>query len=339
MAGRYGPGSMSRRVETSTIEAVGERLFAPGAAHGCSLALVVMVDGSVAAERYGVQPATPFGPAVDIGPQSPLVSWSMAKSITHAMFGLLHADGLIDLARPAPVPSWTGTPKDAITVLDLLEMRPGLRFVEDYVDGAVSHCLEMLFGSGADDVAAYAAALPLDHPPGSVWNYSSGTTNILCRIAGDRIGGGQAGTDHYLRTRLFGPAGMTSASPRFDAAGTFIGSSYVDATARDFASFGELYRHDGVVDGKRVLPAGWTDHARVAVAADPTNGLHYGRHWWMFPEFPGSLAALGYEGQYIVVVPDRGLTLVHLGKVPAESRPALVESLRAIVRAVEADGR
>ena len=128
--------------------------------------------------------------------------WSMAKSITHAAVGILVGDGLLDVDAPAAVPEWRGTDKEAITLLDLLEMRPGLRFVEDYVDAGVSQRLEMLFGDGSDDHAvtrrardhaAYAAALPLDHPPGTVWNYSSGTTNIICGILGTIVGGGEQG--------------------------------------------------------------------------------------------------------------------------------------------------
>src|SRR4029077_269867 len=100
--------------------------------------------------------------------------------------------------------------------------------------------------------------------------------------------------------RLFGPAGMTSAIAKFDDAGDFVGSSYVYATARDFARFGELYRHDGVLDsgsGVRILPAGWRDHARTKVAHDPEHGFDYGRHWWMWPQLPGSLSCHGYQGQ------------------------------------------
>jgi CubicO group peptidase (beta-lactamase class C family) len=130
---------------------------------------------------------------------------------------------------------------------------------------------------------------------------------------------------------------MQSAEPRFDDAGTWVGSSYVDATARDFARFGELYRNDGIVDGDRILPEGWVDHGRTFVAHDPADGVpggfDYGRHWWMWPEFPGSIAAHGYEGQYIVVVPDRELVVVHLGKTDAAVRPALIAQLHELVRA------
>jgi CubicO group peptidase (beta-lactamase class C family) len=323
------------------LEPIVEDLFARPPDQGVSLALVVVQGGEVVAERYGTQPDTAFGPGGPVDADTPLISWSTAKSMTHAAVGVLVGDGRLDPAAPAAVPAWRGTPKERITLLDLLEMRPGLRFVEDYVDGERSHCIDMLFGAGNADHAAYAADLPLDHEPGTVWNYSSGTTNIVCRIIGDVVGGGEDGMREFLRTRLFDPLGMTSADPRFDAAGTWVGSSYVYATARDFARFGELYLRDGVVDAgsagrRRVLPQGWVDHGRTVVAHDPADGIPggfgYGRHWWTWPAFPGSMAAHGYEGQYVVVVPDRDLVLVHLGKTDAAVRPGLVASLHEIVR-------
>ncbi len=320
-------------------------LFARPPEEGVSLAVAAMVDGKLVHDRYGA----------DTHADTTLISWSMAKSMVHAAIGILVLDGRLDVDAPAPVPAWARTDKERITVLDLLEMRSGLRFVEDYVDGDVSHCLAMLFGEGVDDHAGYAADLPLDHEPGAVWNYSSGNSNILARIIGDVVGdvaGDRGGDDagdrggdrgegvaQFLRDRLFDPCGMTSATPKFDTAGTWVGSSYVYATARDFARFGELYRRDGVTpDGRRILPEGWAEHGRTFVAHDPTDdlrdGLDYGRHWWMWPQFPGSMAAHGFEGQYTVVVPDRRLTLVHLGKTPAHARRNLFDALVRIVRAV-----
>jgi CubicO group peptidase (beta-lactamase class C family) len=321
-----------------------DAIFARPADEGISLAMVVVHDGEIVAERYGTQPETPFGPAIELAPDTTLISWSMAKSMTHAAVGLLVGDGVLDLSAPAAVPDWVGTDKAAITLLDLLEMRPGLRFVEDYVDGDVSHCIAMLFGEGAADMAGYAFALPLDHPPGTFWNYSSGTTNIIARILGDVVGGGRTGMETFLRERLFGPVGMTSAIPKFDDTGTWVGSSYVYATARDFARFGELYRNDGIAgSGERVLPAGWADHGRTFVAHDDTGagrfGFDYGRHWWMWPEFPGSIAAHGYEGQYTVVVPDRQLTVVHLGKTLTDQQPALVAAIGELIESIPVTSR
>jgi CubicO group peptidase (beta-lactamase class C family) len=290
-----------------------------------------------------VQPANIFEPEKVITARTPLPSWSVAKSITHAVVGILVGDGLLDVDAPAAVPEWQGTEKQAITLLDLLEMRSGLQFVEDYVDDGISNALEMLFSDGVTDYGAYAAALPLEHPPGRVWNYSSGTTNIICRILGAVVGGGQAGMERFLHERLFGPSGMDTAEPRFDEAGTWIGSSYVYASARDFARFGELYRNDGVTaSGARVLPAGWVDHGRVFVAHDPEAagryGFDYGRHWWMWPEFPGSIAAHGYEGQFVVVVPDRQLTVVHLGKTVREVQTPLVGALADLIASFPVTG-
>ncbi len=318
----------------ATILQIADELFAADAPHGVSLALLVMQRGELVFEEYGVQPDSVFAPGGAVVPETTLISWSMAKSITHAAVGILVGDGLLDLDRPAPVPGWQGTPKEAITLLDLLEMRSGLEWVEDYVDDTVSHCIAMLFGDGQGDMAAYAAALPLVRRPGSTWNYSSGTTNIICRIIGDVVGGGREGMEAFLRDRLFAPAGMQSAISKFDTSGTFVGSSYVYATARDFARFGELYRNDGMVDGHRLLPQGWADHARTFVASDE-NQFDYGRHWWMWRDQPGSLACHGYEGQFCVVVPDRELVVVHLGKCPEEQADELTTRLRTIVNSVE----
>ena len=317
------------------LEAGADDLFGRPSDEGISLALVVVQGGELVLERYGVRPGNLFQPAEEaVTAATPLISWSTAKSMVHAAVGILVAEGLVDPLDPAPVPEWAGTEKVAITTLDLLEMRSGLAFVEDYIDGTSSNCLDMLFGAGVADHAAYAAALPLDHPPGTVWNYSSGTTNILCRIVGDVIGGGEAGMRAFLDQRLFGPAGMFDADPSFDAAGTWVGSSYVHAPARQFARFGELYRLDGVVGERRVLPAGWLDHARTTIAHDPESGFGYGRHWWTWPDQPGSLAAHGYEGQYVLVLPERDAVVVHLGKTDATVRPRLVARLRQLVETI-----
>ena len=141
-----------------TITEGADELFAPEAAHGVSLALLVMHRGAVVFERYGMQPDTTFGPGGPVDAGTTLISWSMAKSITHAAVGILVGDGALQLDRPAAVAGWTGTEKAAITLQDLLDMRSGLHWVEDYVDETVSHCIEMLFGSGQHDMAAYAAA-------------------------------------------------------------------------------------------------------------------------------------------------------------------------------------
>ena len=325
------------------LEQLVDEMFDRPDVEGHSLALVNQQGGSIVAERYGTQPANDFQPAVELDAHSTLISWSMAKSITHAAVGILVADGRIDIGAPASVPEWKGTPKEAISMLQLLEMRSGLRFVEEYVDGTVSNCIEMLFGDGGPSHAAYAASQPLDHEPGTVWNYSSGTTNIIARIIGDIVSGGPGGDPgnratamrSFLSERLFKPTGMTTAEPKFDGAGDFVGSSYVYASARDFASFGELYRHRGVTDlgnGAQILPSGWAAHAAVQVATDDESGFGYGRHWWSWPDVPGSYSCHGYEGQFIVVAPGSDVVLVHLGKTDISVAPALRARLGALLQ-------
>jgi CubicO group peptidase (beta-lactamase class C family) len=339
-------------VSTPSLEEQVEDLMGRPAEQGSTLALVVAVGGSVVADAHGRHPETPFGPARDVSADDTLISWSMAKSMTHALVGIAVDDGIVELDRPAPVPEWRGTAAESISLLHLLEMRSGLAFVEDYVDGESSDCIHMLFSGaearGVHDMGAYAATRSLIHAPGDVWSYSSGTTNIICRILGDAVAGGsvadvgserrRAAMERFMVDRLLVPAGMRSATARFDGSGTFIGSSFVYATARDYLSFGELYRRDGVTaDGTRVLPPGWRDHGRTVVAHDPDgagpDGFDYGRHWWVWPDIPGSMAAQGYQGQFVLVVPEWDLTLVHLGVTDVAVAPGLVSRLGRISRA------
>jgi CubicO group peptidase (beta-lactamase class C family) len=252
-------------------------------------------------------------------------------------------DGRIDVTAPAPVAEWQGSPRAAITWQDLLEMRSGLEWVEDYVDGEKSHVIDMLFGNGVADHGAYAAALPLVEPIGTVWNYSSGTTNILCRCIGDILcrdivhETAQVREERFLNflsTRLFEPLNMSSAIAKCDAAGNFVGSSYVYATARDFMKFGELYMNGGavVVDGTRrqLLPDYWVNHARTVVANDSATETQYGAHWWVWPQCENSLVATGYEGQYTAIIPEKELVMVRLGKTDISLRPAVLHQLQQI---------
>jgi CubicO group peptidase (beta-lactamase class C family) len=309
--GPFDPG-----VDGDRVGRLLDRAFGPDADPSLhqTLAAVVVHRGRLVAERY--HPG--------VGPGDTLISWSMAKSVTHALIGLLVADGRLAVDEPAPVPAWSGTgdPRRRITVQHLLTMTSGLRFVEDYVDDRVSDVIEMLFGRGRHDVAGFAAGLPLEHPPGTVFNYSSGTTNILAGVA-RHVAGGEEAVRDLLYQRLFEPIGMRSAAARFDAAGTFIGSSFLYCTARDFARFGLLYARGGVWDGTSVLPHGWADHARTPIAVPTGEDCHYGAHWWLWESATSVFAAHGYEGQYLAVAPDRDVVLVRLGKTPAEHRPAV----------------
>jgi CubicO group peptidase (beta-lactamase class C family) len=295
---------------------------------------VVIHRGRLVAERYAGELERWDGPSEKIGPDTRFLSWSMAKSMLHAIVGTLVGDGRLTLDAPAPVPAWhgVGDPRRAITLQDLLEMRDGLDFVEEYIVGSRSDVIDMLFGSGQDDVAAFAEAKPLAVEPGSRFNYSSGTSNVISAIVARTVGRGDD-YESYLQRRLFQPIGMTSAVPGFDKAGTWVASSMVQATARDLARFGYLYLRDGLWDGHRLLPEGWVDHGRLPHSVDPEDGDLYGAHWWVVGDEYGSFRSSGYEGQSILVSPALDLVVVRLGKTPTERGPHLEHWRRRVVAA------
>lgn len=289
---------------------------------GQTHALLFVHRGRLVAEGYDAEHDS----------DSKLVSWSMAKSITHALAGILIREGRLDPEAPLAIPTWreAGDPRGSITLEHLFRMVDGLDFVEEYVPGSVSHVIEMLFEAGKQDVAGYAAARPAKHPPGSLWNYSSGTSNIVARLLGEAVGGSESGMRAFMEKQLFEPLGIRDAEPRFDAAGTFIGSSYVFATAQDFARFGLLYLRDGVWEDRRILPEGWVDHARRPT---PASSGQYGAHWWLAEDGSGRFHASGFLGQYIVVDPARDLVVVRLGATDASLRANVVHTLAKAVHA------
>jgi len=302
-----------------------DRAFDESGPLATSYAVVVVHRGRLVAERYGGALEHFDRPPEPVTAETPLLSWSMAKSMLHAVVGILVGDRRLDLDAPANVPEW-GAPDDprhAITLRQLLAMRDGLDFVEDYVDERVSDVIHMLFGVGQGDMAHFAADRPLAAAPGTRFNYSSGTTNIISSVVARVVGPGEPYA-RFLHERLFSPIGMRSADPEFDEAGTWVASSYVRTTARDFARFGLLYLRDGVWDGDRLLPAGWVDDARTMVSEDPVDGP-YGAHWWgVAGDTLGTFRASGYEGQSIALCPALDLMIVRLGQTPTVHDPELV---------------
>ena len=226
-------------------------------------AVIIVRHGRVVAERYNGAKEHFDRPPEEITASTPLISWSMAKSVTHFLVGQLVDARQLDPDARAPVPEWAdpSDPRHEIRLRDLLAMRDGLDYIEDYVDGESSNVIEMLFGDGRPDVAGYTARRPLKHAPGSFFNYSSGTTNILSRLVADHVGYGDA-YRRFMHERLFGPLGMTSAEATFDDRGVFIGSSFVHATAQDFAKFGLLYLRGGEWDGRALLSREWAGTAQ-----------------------------------------------------------------------------
>ena len=184
-------------------------------------AVIVLVGGKIVAERY----------AEGITPNTRLLAWSMAKTFTNALTGILVGQGRLDIHKPAPVPEWSkaGDLRAAITIDELLRMSSGLSFFEDYTEHPISDVNQMLFLES--DMAGYAARQPDAANPDSVWNYSSGSTNIVSRVIRQSFGGDEAYWAFPYRA-LFSPLGMTSAEWGVDTSGTYVGSSYIYATAR-----------------------------------------------------------------------------------------------------------
>ena len=273
-------------------------------------AIVVVQDGRIVAERYA--------PGFD--KDTRLLGWSMSKSATATLVGTFIASGALKLDTPPPVPEWTvaGDPRAKITLRQLLNMSSGLSFNEPYDPGSDSTA--MLFSS--HDMAGYAASRPLAHPPGTVWAYSSGTANILSRLAFLKAGGTLKAYEAYAQAHLFGPAGMTSATFEPDETGNFVGSSYLYATARDWARFGLLYLNRGTINGVRIVPESFADFVCTPAPADPRKG--YGGQFWLngfdkpgvreFPHLPTDYcAAEGHNDEFVAIFPTRRAVIVRLG--------------------------
>jgi CubicO group peptidase (beta-lactamase class C family) len=248
------------------------------------------------------------------------MGWSMAKSVVNALVGILVKEGLLTLDDPALVPEWHG-PEDrrgSITLDHLLRMSSGLRFDED-MSTPMADVIRMLLASG--DMAKYAAQKELTNTPGTKWQYSSGTTNIIAQVIRNAL---QDDAEYlsFPRRALFDRIGMAGVVLETDAAGTFVGSSFMYATARDWARLGMLYLQDGVWDGERVLPDGWVTYTTSPAPANPQR--HYGAHFWLEvpAEYSGegsplpkdAFHAAGHEAQFVTIVPSHDAVVVRLGR-------------------------
>ena len=242
----------------------------------------------------------------------------MAKSVTNALVGILVREGNLSVTDPAPVRAWQSDERQRITINDLLRMQSGLLWSENYF--TVSDVSRMIFL--AEDMSKEAARQPLAHPPGQKWLYSSGTTNVLSQIIRETVGEEQHLAFPYRA--LFNHLGMSSAVWETDLSGTFVGSSYLLATARDWAKFGQLYLNDGIWQGQRVLPEGWVNYTTTPVPFAPQR--QYGAHFWLnvgeaadpadrpFPDAPtDTYFAQGFDGQNVFIIPSRQLVIVRAG--------------------------
>jgi CubicO group peptidase (beta-lactamase class C family) len=296
------------RVETkSTIDQVLQdaALLGPGAR-----AIVVVDHGRIVGERY----------APGFAATTPLLGWSMTKTVTAGVIGMLVKDGKLSLDQAGFWPGNDG--REKIRLSDLLAMSSGLQWNEAY--GAVSDVTSMLYLQ--PDMAAFARAPSLAHPPGETWLYSSGTAVILARIAQDAQPEDLAS---YINVRLFGPLGMTTATIEPDEHGSLVGSSYMYATARDWARYGEFLLQDGVWEGQQLLPAGYV--AMMATPVPASRGQYGKGQTWLWgsdaatpgvnPDTafgipPDTFWMSGHDGQSVTIIKSRQLVIVRLGLTP-----------------------
>jgi len=274
-------------------------------------AIVVIDHGRLVAERY----------SAGFSATTPLLGWSMTKSVLAGLVGILVKEGQLTLDQSA---GWSdaGDARGRIHIADLLSMTSGLRFNEAY--GAVSDVTRMLYLQ--PDAAGFARDQPLQHPPGEVWSYSSGSANILSRIVQDAAG--KLGAT-VARAKLFDPLGMTTATIETDEDGTLVGSSYMYATARDWARYGQFLLQGGVWQGQELLPAGYV--AMMATPVAPSGGQYGQGLVWLWGSdalVPGqnpdtafgipadSFWMEGHDGQSIAIIPSRQLVIVRLGLTP-----------------------
>ena len=302
-------------------------------------AFLVMRDGEVVLERYA--------PGYDRDTR--FIGWSMSKSVTSVLAGLMVADGRLALDEPVPVAAWrqSGDPRGAITLRQLLQMSSGLRHTEAGDPPYESDEVRMLFLDGRDDMAAYAESQPLEAKPGERFQYSTNSSVILSDIMTRQLTRSadparrRTAMAEYVKGRLLVPLGLDSMKPEFDAAGTLIGGSFIHANARDWASFGEFLRNRGAVDGNQILPRRWVRFMLTPSANDSAYGGHIwlnrhrpaGRNPVLFPDAgPDDIfACLGHLGQFVIVSPDQRLVVVRLGKTQDDVLAPVTAQLGRIV--------
>lgn len=314
--------------------AIAEAFEEPDPAHlRRTRAIVVVHKGRVVAERYA--------PGIDH--DTPLPGWSMAKSVLSALVGALAQEHDISLDASVPIAEWQapGDPRAAISLRHLLHMSSGLRFDEDMAN-PLADVTRMLLAER--DMAAFAANKELMAAPGTRWQYSSGSSNIVSLALRNILG-----EDEYRsfpEVALFDRLGMSSALIESDASGTFVGSSYMYATARDWARFGMLYLQDGILRNERILPEGWVAFTTTPAPADPREV--YGAHFWLSvpDEYNTSRASLpadafhavGHEGQFVTVIPSQSAVIVRLGKTRYANAWDHGTFVQTVLRVLEASG-
>lgn len=292
-----------REVDYEKLENVVKNAFdTPGMEDKRTRSLLVVYKDHIIAENY----------SEGFDKSTPILGWSMTKSITSTMYGILSRKGEIDVYEPADVPQWQKDERKNITYNDLLHMNSGLEWIEDY--NTMSDVTRMLFQKS--DMGAMQASKTLVGKPDSTWNYSSGTTNLLAGpLLKNKFSSQQEYLDFWYR-ELIDKIGMHSATIETDLSGTYVGSSYGWANTRDWAKFGLLYLNRGNWNGEQIIDSTWVDY--VSTPTNTSNG-RYGAQFWLnagghYPDAPRDLfSANGYQGQYVFIIPSKDLVIVRMG--------------------------
>lgn len=294
--------------DTLALKRITQKLMQEKGYNGNAFAFMVVYKGIPVVEAYQPQ----------FNSKTKFQSWSMAKSITNALVGVMIKEGRMDIMQPVNLPEWQNDDRKQITLKDLMQMQSGLKWNEDY--GARSDVTLMLYNE--PDFAHYTFTRPLEYPIGKKWLYSSGSTNIISFLIRKAINN-DANYYTFAKTHLFDKVGMRSALFEVDASGTQVGSSYLYATARDYARFGLLYLQDGMFNGQRILPEGWVKY--TTTAASDSKG-DYGALFWLnqakyYPSAPPDMfSCSGHEGQHIFIIPSKEMVVVVLGYSPKPDR-------------------
>jgi CubicO group peptidase (beta-lactamase class C family) len=301
-------------VDRALFEQAMETGFGPPEAR--TLALLVTYRGRVLGERYGE----------GIGIHTPLESWSMTKSLTGTLMGVLIEQGEYELWQPAPVPEWQspGDPRQEIRIGDIMRMSSGIRIRApqdpDY-DPALGYPDHLYLYTGPVDVYRYAATRPQQWSPNTVGRYRNTDpvlTSYLIRLAVERRG---ENYHAFPQRNLFDKLGIRDAVIETDAYGNFIGQGRALMPARDWARLANLYLTDGVRNGERILPEGWVDYASETAPAWVADGrLQYGgSFFWVNADggqpIPASAFRMsGAGGQSATIIPTHDLVVVRIGK-------------------------
>lgn len=268
-------------------------------------AFLVVRSGSIVAEAYGQ----------GADANTPLLGWSMAKSLTAIMLANLEYRGLLDLEGSPEFEIWGNDERSEIRISDMLTMTDGLAFSEEYNPGDDATAMLFTEPSSSEYVMRKAAL----HAPGSRFNYSSGTANLLARIYFEKAGGYQENYDAYMEN-IHTPLAFQNAVFEVDASGVFMGSSYLYASARDWARIGELMLNGGNINEQQIVAEDWITRATAPNSSE--NQKAYGYQWWLnrgddelrWPDIPSdAYSAQGNRQQYVMVIPSLDLVIVRLG--------------------------